>query len=225
MDYHNKLPGKYAPVIDPEIILKGFGLQSLKAKYYKARINEEEPDENDPNLTSYLGTPVFANLVFIPGEYKDKRGDQVVYGQIFANDDINENFIVNTVLIDVSQQKQIIKTNIQGVAGTVKEYISKGDYQITIRGALVSESSLKYPEQEVAQLKEYLEAETAIGIASRFLNDVFDVQTIVVESFSFPQLEGTQNVQLFEVSAVSDDPIELTVLNKPPSNATTATIT
>jgi hypothetical protein len=96
----------------------------------------------------------------------------------------------------------------------VKEYISKGDYQITIRGALVSPSSLRYPEEEVAQLKEYLEAETAIGVASRFLDDVFNIQTIVIESFSFPQMEGTQNVQLFEISAVSDDPIELTVLRK-----------
>jgi len=45
------------------------------------------------------------------------------------------------------------------------------------------------------------------------LDDIFNIQNIVVESFSFPQVEGTQNVQLFEVSAVSDDPIELTVLN------------
>jgi hypothetical protein len=212
MKSYDKIGGRFSPRVDPEIVLKGFGLQSLRSKFYS--VDEEDPDENDPKITSYLGTPVFANLIFIPGSYKDKKGQTVNYGEIYKNDDKNENFKVDTVLIDVSQQKQIIKTNIQGVSGTVKEYISKGDYQITIRGALVSPSSLRYPEEEVAQLKEYLEAETAIGVASRFLDDVFNIQTIVIESFSFPQVEGTQNVQLFEISAVSDDPIELTVLRK-----------
>tara|TARA_R110002020_G_scaffold72109_1_gene185565 strand:+ start:1585 stop:2229 length:645 start_codon:yes stop_codon:yes gene_type:complete len=212
----NEVKGKFTPIVDPEIVLKGFGLQALKAKYYNTKINEEEQDENtpDPQVTSYLGTPVFAQLLFIPGKYKDVKGEEVVYGEILKNDYNNENFVINTVLIDVSQQKQIVKTNIQGVSGTVKEYISKGDYQITIRGALVSESSVRYPEEEVSQLTEYLEAETSIGVASRFLDDIFNIQNIVVESFNFPQVEGTQNVQLFEVSAISDDPIELTVLRK-----------
>lgn len=207
-----KITGKFTPSVDPEIVLKGFGLQALKSKFYSVALNKEEPDEKDPNITSYLGTPVFAQLIFIPGQYKNNQGQEITYGDILRNDEKNENFVINTVLMDVSQQKQIIKTNIQGVAGTVKEYISKGDYQITIRGALVSESSVRYPEEEVRQLKEYCEAETAVGVASRFLDDIFDVQTIVIESFNFPQVEGSQNIQLFEVSAISDEPIELTVL-------------
>ena len=213
MQTHKPINQKFAPIVDPEIIVKGFGLTALRTKYYKTRVNEEEQDEDGPGTTSYLGTAVFANLVFIPGEYTDKNGEVVEYGQILKNDEANENFVIDTVLIDVSQQKQIIKTNIQGVAGTVKEYISKGDYQITIRGALVSESSVKYPTEQVHQLKEYLEAEVSVGVASRFLDDIFDIQNIVVESFSFPQTEGSQNQQLFEISAISDDPIELTVLN------------
>ncbi len=202
------------PKTAPQIILNGFGLQNVKALYYKGVLPTEEPDNYKPLRPSYLGTPVFANLIFIPGKYKDKKGVEVVYGEILKNDDLGENFEINTVLIDVSQQKQIIKTNIQGLAGTVKEYISMGDYQVSIRGALVSESSETYPETEVRQLREYLEAETAVGVASRFLSDIFDVETIVIEGFSFPQSEGVPNVQLFEISAVSDKPIELTVLNK-----------
>tara|TARA_R110000796_G_scaffold55294_2_gene128850 strand:- start:3948 stop:4589 length:642 start_codon:yes stop_codon:yes gene_type:complete len=209
-----KISGKFTPIVDPEVILKGFGLTALRTKFYKNNINQEEQDDEGPGTTSYLGTPVFADLVFIPGEYKDKTGESIQYGQILKNDAQGENFVINTVLIDVSQQKQIIKTNIQGVAGTVKEYISKGDYQLIIRGALVSGSSVLYPTDQVQQLKEYLEAEVSLGVASRFLDDIFDVQNIVIESYNFPQREGYQDQQLFEISAISDEPIELTVLNK-----------
>ena len=213
MESHEQVPGKFAPVIDPQTVARGFGLGALKVKFYKDNANQEEEDGNGPTEPSYLGTPIFANLIFIPGNYTNNKGKPISYGGIFTNDKLNNHFVVNTVLIDVSQQKQIIKTNIQGVAGTVKEYISKGDYQITIRGALVSESSLKYPEIETQQLREYLEAEVSIGVASRFLDDIFSINTITVESFNFPQQEGFQNMQLFEISAVSDNPVELTVLN------------
>lgn len=201
--------GKFSPIVDPGQVLRGFGLQSLKGVFYN--FGEDEQDDKAPVATSYLGTPVFMNIEFIPGSFIDKQGRTINYGNLVRNNDDGTSFKIDTVLVDVTQSKQIIKTNIQGVPGTVKEYISKGDYQIKIRGALVSQSGVKYPEDEVIQLKEYLEAEAAIGVAGRFLNDVFDVTDIVVERFNFPQVEGGQNFQLFEITAVSDDPIELSV--------------
>jgi hypothetical protein len=133
-----KIAGKFTPV-DPEIIAKGFGSQALKRVFYNVALETEEEDENaDQDLHSYLGTPVFSNLEFIPGEYTDKNGAKIPYGEILKNGR-NTTFRVDTVLIDVSQEKQIIKTNIQGVSGSVKEYISKGDYQIKVRGALVEQ--------------------------------------------------------------------------------------
>lgn len=206
-----KINGKFAPRVDPELVLKGFGIQALKRTFYSVALNSDEEDENAENITSYLGTPVFSNLEFIPGEYTDKNGDKIPYGEILKNSD-SDTFKIDTVLFDVSLEKQIVKTNIQGVSGTVKEYISKGDYQLKVRGALVDPNGRRYPEEQARQLKEYLEVETSIGIASRYLNDIFDVTEIVVENYSFPQVEGFQNTQFFEFSAISDDPIELTVL-------------
>jgi len=211
MPKEQKTQGKFTPFVDPEIVLKGFGLQAFKRTFYSVRQDTEGQDENAPSPvpTTYLGTPVFCNLELIPGEYTNKDGDPIKYGGGVGS----ENFRIDTVLIDVSQQKQIIKTPIQGVSGTVKEYISKGDYQVKVRGALVDQSAQRYPQEQAQQLREFLEVEDSIGIASRFLNDVFEVQEIVIDSFSFPQVEGFQNVQLFEFSAISDDPIELTVIN------------
>jgi len=214
MPKEQKTQGKFTPFVDPEIVLKGFGLQAFKRTFYSVTQDTEGQDENapDPVPTTYLGTPVFCNLELIPGRYVNKDGDKIDYAG-FSSEKKVDNFRIDTVLIDVSQQKQIIKTPIQGVSGTVKEYISMGDYQVKVRGALVDQSAQRYPQEQTQQLREFLEVEDSIGIASRFLNDIFEVHKLVIESFSFPQVEGFQNVQLFEFSAISDDPIELTVIN------------
>lgn len=213
MPAHEKITGKFSPIVDPEIILKGFGSQALKTVFYSTALSTEVEDENAGPETSYLGTPVFANIELIPGEYTNKDGDKVPYGEILKNSENGQTFRIDTVLMDVSATKQIIKTNIQGVRGSVKEYISLGDYNIKFRGALVDENGRRYPEEQALQLREYLEAETTIGIASRFLNDIFKIDNIVVEDFNFPQVEGFQNMCFFEFTAVSDDPIELTVVS------------
>lgn len=209
LDYPRDI-SKNFPKVKPGLVLRGFGLQSLKTRLYN--FGEEEADAKDG--VSYLGTPVFMNIEFDPGTYIDKSGTSIQYGQIFQSVDDNGNtggLVIDTVLCDVTIVKQIIKTNIQGVNGSVKEYISQNDYEIKLRGALVDPSGQRYPEEQVKQLVEYCEVPESVRIFSRFLNDNFDIQYLTIESVSFPQLEGTKNVQLFEINAVSDDPIELTI--------------
>tara|TARA_R100001015_G_C4631194_1_gene193509 strand:- start:396 stop:1025 length:630 start_codon:yes stop_codon:yes gene_type:complete len=200
------LTGKF-PKVKPSLILKGFGLQALKTKLYD--FGEEEADTQ--RGVSYLGTPVFMNVEFSPGAYVDRNNKTIEYGQLFTNTADDSGFKIDTVLCDVTITKQIITTNIQGVNGSVKEYISQNDYEITIRGALVDESGQRYPEEEVLQLVEYCEVPDSIKIYSRFLNDNFNIQYLTIQSVSLPQVEGTENVQLFEIKAISDNPIELTI--------------
>lgn len=197
------------PKVKPSLILKGFGLQALKTKLYD--FGEEEADEKAPVGVSYLGTPVFMNIEFEPGNYTDRNNKEIPYGEILTNTADGSGFKIDTVLCDVTITKQIITTNIQGVNGSVKEYISQNDYDITIRGALVDESGQRYPEEQVLQLVEYCEVPESIKIYSRFLNDNFNIQYLTIQSVSLPQVEGTENVQLFEIKAISDDPIELTI--------------
>lgn len=181
-------------------ILQSFGLQNIKTSIYKANI------ANNPGLVSssseypiqpmlvekkvaetYLNTPVFDNIIF------DVEG---------------ENLRIDTVLIDVSQTKNIIKTAIQGMNGTIKEYIADGDYDIGIKGIIVSENR-DYPQQDVETLIEILKRPEAIKIASNFLN-VLGISTIVIESYSLHQNEVV-NQQVFEINAVSDKPQELII--------------
>lgn len=206
VDFPREMAANF-PKVKPSLVLKGFGLQALKTKLYKT--GEEEADTRAG--VSYLGTPVFMNIEFEPGTYTDRNGNGIDYGGILTNNAADDGFKIDTVLADVTIVKQIVKTNIQGLNGSVKEYISQNDYQVTIRGALVDPNGQKYPEDQVKQLVEYCEVPESIRIYSRFLNDNFNIQYLAIEEVNLPQVEGTENVQLFEIKAVSDDPIELTI--------------
>lgn len=114
---------------------------------------------------------------------------------------------LNTVLVEFSLQKNIVKTAVQGRSGTVKEYISNGDWAITISGLLVSEEKT-YPQEEVNRLTNYATGTQALTVT----NDLFSqlgINNLVIEEYSLPTAEGFINVQPFELSCVSDDPFEL----------------
>ena len=183
-----------------KFVLQSFGLTALKTAIYSARIAADGGLKNRNNdvyteqsfieiqnvAESYLGTPVFDNIVLLPDEI---------------------NLRIDTVLLSISQTKNIVKTAIQGLNGTVKEYIADGDYEINIKGLIVSENN-QYPSADVASLIEICKRSENIRVTSNFLN-LFSIDDIVIESYSFEQLEGYTNVQKFEINAISDKPTEL----------------
>jgi Domain of unknown function (DUF6046) len=153
-------------------------------------INEHMNGEgSDVNRTSWFGLPVFADVRF-----KDDDGDEDVR--------------LDTVLIEVTQTRNIVSTAVQGRDGTVKEYISDGDYSISMKGALVARDADVYPAVGIRALHTQLVKKRQIDIVSDYLR-LFGIYSIVVTDYKFPQQEGFHNVQLFEINAVSDVPEEL----------------
>lgn len=115
--------------------------------------------------------------------------------------------VLDTVLVEISSSKNIVETAINGMHGTVKEFITNGDYQITFSGAIVSKGK-GYPGEEVKTLNTILKAPVAIEVESELLA-LFSIYNIVVKSDSFPSKEGYSNTQLFSFNALSDEPLEL----------------
>lgn len=112
------------------------------------------------------------------------------------------------VTINISKQKKIVKTAIVGRAGTIKEYITDGDYQLSISIGIVSVDENnqiidQYPESAISTLREVLEENQSLEASSTFL-DVFAINKIVVTGFSAKQMTYA-NRQVVEVSALSDD--------------------
>lgn len=191
--------------------MQSFGLEQVKALLYPtgkqlenghtdmtavAKTDIADLDYNMSTLesgkapTSMLGTPVFCDMILAA----DKKGTDALQ--------------LLWVIAEVNQTKNIVKTTVQGRNGTVKEYIADGDYMVTIRGGLFTPFSAAYPKDDVQKLIKLLKMNKALNVTSEFLLQ-FDIYELVVEEYSFPQKEGSQNVQLFEIKTVSDFPIEL----------------
>ena len=121
---------------------------------------------------------------------------------------ITQNFPIDTALFTVTQTKNIIKTAISGADGSIKEYISDGDYIINIKGIITGENGV-YPFYEVQNLLEFLKLKQNLYISSNYLNDLFGVVSVVIDNFEFPQDEGGISFQKFNINCLSDNPVVL----------------
>lgn len=176
-----------------------FNLQNVRIlKPQRQDFQIDQGTAPDPQLyLSTLGTPVLVDLTFHGETYIDETGNT------FSFDD----FIMVTVLITLSQTKNIVKTAIQGRKGTVKEYIGMGDYGVNIAGILTSTNGV-YPRNDVQILKTILCAPIAITVTSWYLQ-MFDINSIVIDSYDIGQDEGGYSRQPFSISASSDEQVNL----------------
>lgn len=122
--------------------------------------------------------------------------------------------LLQDVAINVTAQKEIVRTALvgsdkeaTGFKGTVKEYITQGDYQLTISvgiAAVDSDNRLldQYPEKAMAAVVKALEVNEALEVSSVFL-DIFEIRKIVVTNWTVKQMTYA-NRQTIEISAVSD---------------------
>ena len=119
-------------------------------------------------------------------------------------------------MINISGGNTIIKRNIaksgKNLIGSIKERWSTDDYEITITGAfygdkLLGKSSQTYPRFEMEKLRDYLLTPEAIEVLCEPLQ-ILNINKIVIESVSFPFTKG-ENVQAYEIKALSDFPYDL----------------
>lgn len=149
------------------------------------------PDESVKS--AQLGTPVV---------------DQVILKTAIDSTADSDVFKFDSVLVTVTQTKNIVKTPIQGRNGTVKEYISDGDYDISVKGIIVSTYSERSPREAIEQLVSLLKLPNEIVIECDYLA-IFGISYVVVENFNFSQVEGSINQIQMDLKLISDQPVEL----------------
>ena len=179
-----------------------FGMQTgkpLEVKEFDGEFATTSDLENRPWLTSLR----------ISTHYEGER-----YSLLFQE-----------VIISVTQERNIVTTPLQGRDGTIKEYISNGDYGITLDIALtdyegasseqVDEEFLlpkqDYPLGQLETLRKLLNTPEAVEVESDFLY-AFGIKSAVVTSFSLQQ-ETHSNRQSVQIQMLSDEPYEVRVAN------------
>ena len=151
-------------------------------------------------VPSKLGTQVMAEVTFKGLTWTDTQGkNHIVKTQTFQ-----------TILIDLTFPRNIVKTEIQGRNGTVKEYIGEGDAQIAFRGVITG-SNGQYPESEVQDLVQLIKAPVPIEVICTFLNNK-GVYNVVFEDRTLSEEEGGYSYQTFSLNAISDTPVELQIV-------------
>lgn len=121
---------------------------------------------------------------------------------------INEDMLLDAAIVQISLPRNIVTTAIQGRNGTVKEYISNGDYQLNVSGVL-ARRGMGYPKDLVAQMRGFMETDTTIPVTSELLN-LLGVYEIVVTDWNLP-VNPHINCAAYTFTAISDQPIELKI--------------
>ena len=145
-----------------------------------------------------LGTPVYSDILFSKGSYINSQGKTIEYDELRLYD----------VLMIVSMKKNIVMTPVQGKIGSFKEYISDGDFEVSISGRLTQKDMYKYPRDLMNKLINICKVQDSISVVSRFLQR-FSIYNIVIESYDLPQTEGSHTIQEFQLRCISDEPVEL----------------
>ncbi len=139
-------------------------------------------------------------------QYSDLSGS--LGTPLFMPCKLDDIWLPNEPLITVSGQNTIVKTVLTGVKGSVKELINTDDYTIRIQGIIVNEYGDDLPEDMIRRIRTICEKRESISVNNRLLT-LFDIHQVAIESFSFPGIEGQQNCQAYDITCISDWPLEL----------------
>lgn len=177
--------------------------EPLNASY---NLTLSDKDSNLPHSTSFMGTPIVFSWQMDGGEYLtyDNHGN-VVKKQL-------DNFrMPAATLCSFSRAKIIRTTKVSGSRGTVKEMYGFDDWRIKIRGIMIDESNHPQAASPFDQRDRLLQFENLTDAVS-VTGDIFEslrIASIVIEDIKFRQLQGKPRMIPFEMSCISDEPLEL----------------
>ena len=214
--------------VTTKTLARGFGLPLVQ----RALILPSGPQPIDQHTTSNFGikkfgTPVFDSLyIKAPEYYEFTYNEQTkVYKQNENPESLGNNkqdgssqgLFVEGVIIEANLARNVVTTQVSGYnGGTIKEFISNGDWNITIRGFVSTNYADLYPEEDTRLLQLYSKAPISLKVTSRFLNKYLDINNIVITGLNLFQQQGLRNIQYFEMTCLSDTPFTI------PNNAKTA---
>ena len=153
--------------------------------------------EKDADLTLYDTGSVFGLKVFMPIKLVG-RGREMVAKGILNSADIK----LECVIFEISQQKRVILTDVNGMDGAVVEFISNQNYQVNMQ-VLIGGKGRNYPLQAVQALQEWLNQPASFQVENALLNKL-KIYDLVCTGYGINPSPGFENIQRFDINCVSD---------------------
>jgi hypothetical protein len=117
-------------------------------------------------------------------------------------------------VISITSRKTIIETPLTERRGTVKELINIQNYEIVVKGFIISNTN-EFPENAVTTLRTIYELNIPLSIQCP-LTDIFLLRPdrsgsdqVILQEIKFPVISGVKSVRPYELHFVSDEPFNL----------------
>ena len=192
--------------VSPIYIVEPLGkTEEIKIEGFNPFLKEEFINE-DKVLNSVYGTPIIFPVQFRGGDYPvyDWYGKP----KMKRYDDL---WLPATTMVDFSRAKNVIKTNVLGANGTVKEIFGFDDWNIRIRMLCLNDNRFKAREY-ADMLQDWFEIAGGINVFGSIFSKK-EIYNIVIENIDIKSVTGSPDVIPIELSAVSNEPVEI-FLNK-----------
>lgn len=192
--------------VSPIYIVEPLGkTEEIKIEGFNPSVKDEFINE-DQVLKSVYGTPIIFPVQFRGGDYPvyDWYGKP----KMKRYDDL---WLPATTMVDFSRAKNVIKTNVLGANGTVKEIFGFDDWNIRIRMLCLNDNRFKAREY-ADMLQDWFEIAGGINVFGSIFSKK-EIYNIVIESIDIKSVTGSPDVIPIELSAVSNEPVEI-FLNK-----------
>jgi hypothetical protein len=158
---------------------------------------------------SSFGTPVMGSFILEAGEYSsyDREGRMV---KVRMNDFV----MPASTIVDFSRDMVMTQTRTLGNTGTVKEIYGLDDWKINIRGVCMSDRTgedTRSAQEQLDELALWRNICDSIGV----LGGIFErknIRRICIESFAIRPVQAEWGKVPFDITACSDEAIELAYL-------------
>lgn len=161
------------------------------------------PEFNQSNATSWMGTPIMFELYFNGGRYNKYK----LNGEI-EEIPLTSFMLPPATMFQFRRAKNIVRTNILGSNGTVKEIFGFDDWVIDVKGLCIDEPN----RSAISQLEELLKWEQlaeSISVSGKVCQ-MMDILSVSINEFSHNIVQGSNGgVIAYEMQLFSDNAVEL----------------
>jgi len=144
-------------------------------------------ENNLPIGVSQLGTIVYDDVTFSPVDnptfYTEQDSDIPI---------LIKEVRLQAVAISCQRSKNIVETNVAGRDGSIKQFMSRTDYSVTIT-AKINERLDFFPFGQLRAIYELENAPVKVNISSKFLNIIHKIDSLVIMDIDTSPEQGSSN--------------------------------